>query len=76
MRACARCAAGFINAIGLFILIAFLGYGFVEVPRYLMNKANTEGQLRYLKFRVAVQSEASIFEPKYSGAYSLSAPQS
>ena len=49
---------GFINAIGLFILIAFLGYGFVEVPRYLMNKANTEGQLRYYKFRVAVQSEA------------------
>ena len=49
---------GFINAIGLFILIAFLGYGFVEVPRDLMNKANTEGQLRYFKFRVAVQSEA------------------
>lgn len=48
---------GFINAIGLFLLIAFLGYGFVEVPRDLLNKANTEGQLRYFKFRVAVQSE-------------------
>ena len=49
---------GFINAIGLFLLVAFLGYGFVEVPRDLFNKANTEGQLRYFKFRVAVQSEA------------------
>jgi hypothetical protein len=48
---------GFINAIGLFLLIAFLGYGFVEVPRDLFNKANTEGLLRYFKFRVAVQSE-------------------
>ena len=49
---------GLINAIGLFLLIAFLGYGFVEVPRHLLNKANTDGQLRYAKFRVAVHSEA------------------
>ena len=41
-----------INAIGLFILIAFLGYGLVEVPRQLWNKGNTEGQLRYMKFKV------------------------
>ena len=47
-----------INAVGLFILIAFLGYGLVEVPRMLWNKGNTEGQIRYLKFRVATQSEA------------------
>ena len=37
---------------------SFLSYGLVEVPRDLLNKANTEGQLRYVKFRVAVQSEA------------------
>jgi len=49
---------GIVNAIGLFLLIAFLGYGFVEVPRHLLNKANTDGQLRYAKFRVAIQSEA------------------
>eukprot|EP00966_Prymnesium_polylepis_P140436 3244029-Prymnesium_polylepis.1 len=49
---------GMINAIGLFILIAFLGYGLVEVPRMLWNKGNTDGQVRYLKFRVATQSEA------------------
>jgi len=49
---------GMMNTIGLFILIAFLGYGLVEVPRMLWNKGNTEGQVRYLKFRVATQSEA------------------
>ena len=38
---------GIFNAVGLFLLIAFLGYGFVEVPRHLLNMANTEGQLRY-----------------------------
>ena len=49
---------GMMNAIGLFILIAFLGYGLVEVPRQLWNKGNPEGQLRYTKFKVASQSEA------------------
>ena len=49
---------GIINMIGLFLLIAFLGYGFVEVPRHLLNMANTDGQLRYAKFRVALLSEA------------------
>ena len=49
---------GFVNTIGLFILIGFLGYGFVEVPRNLWNHGNIEGQSKYLKFRVAVQSEA------------------
>ena len=27
------------------------------VPRELWNKGDTEGQLRYLKFKVAVQSD-------------------
>ena len=49
---------GLINSVCLLFLICFIGYGFVEVPRHLMNKANTDGQLRYAKFRVAVQSEA------------------
>ena len=48
---------GVVNAVGLFILVAFLGYGLVEVPRELWNKGDTEGQLRYLKFKVAVQSD-------------------
>jgi hypothetical protein len=48
---------GLFNAIGLFILVAFLGYGLVEVPRRLWNRGDTAGQLRYLKFKVAVQSE-------------------
>jgi hypothetical protein len=46
-----------INIIGLFILVAFLGYGLVEVPRQLWNKGDVHGQLRYLQFKVAVQSE-------------------
>ena len=49
---------GLVNAIGLFILICFMSYGLVEVPRHLWNLGNTEGLLRYHKFRVAVQSEA------------------
>ena len=47
----ALCRA-FLNTIGLFILVAFLGYGLVEVPRNLWNKGDTLGQLRYLQFKV------------------------
>jgi len=49
---------GLMNAIGLFLLIAFMSYGLVEVPRHLWNLGNIDGLLRYYKFRVAVQSEA------------------
>ena len=48
---------GMVNAIGLFILIGFLGYGLVEVPRHLWNKGDSEGQMRYLQFKVALKSE-------------------
>ncbi|EOD36667.1 hypothetical protein EMIHUDRAFT_455026, partial [Emiliania huxleyi CCMP1516] len=48
---------GLFNAIGLFILVAFLGYGLVEVPRQLWHRADGIGQLRFLRFKVAVLSE-------------------
>lgn len=48
---------GLFNAIGLFILVAFLGYGLVEVPRRMWHRGDTAGQLRYLQFKVALQSE-------------------
>ena len=46
-----------VNTLGLIILVGFLGYGLVEVPRSLWNKGDVAGQLRYLQFKVAVQSE-------------------
>ena len=49
---------GMINAIGLFILVALLSYGLVEVPRHLWNKGNVMGLFRFHQFRVAVQSDA------------------
>jgi len=51
---------GLFNAIGLFILVAFLGYGLVEVPRRMWYRGDTAGQLRYLQFKVAVQSEVYL----------------
>jgi hypothetical protein len=49
---------GFFNAISLLILVALLSYGLVEVPRALWNRGNIEGRMRYVKFQVALQSEA------------------
>merc|ERR1719171_103528 len=46
-----------VNTLGLIILVGFLGYGLVEVPRSLWNKGDVAGQLRFLQFKVAVQSE-------------------
>jgi len=48
---------GLINVVGLFILVAFLSYGLVEVPRHLWNKGDIEGQLRFLQFKAALKSE-------------------
>ncbi|KAJ1633236.1 LMBR1-like membrane protein-domain-containing protein [Pavlovales sp. CCMP2436] len=47
------------NAFSLGLVILMLGYGLVEVPRYLWNKGDVEGQLRYLHFRVSEYHEAS-----------------
>ena len=46
-----------VNTLGLIILVGFLGYGLVEVPRSLWNKGDVAGQLRFLQFKVAGQSE-------------------
>jgi hypothetical protein len=40
------------NAFSLGLIVLLLGYGLVELPRYLWNKGDVEGQLRYLYFRV------------------------
>lgn len=49
---------GMVNAVGLFILIGFLGFGLVEVPRSLWNNANIEGRMKHIKFKICLQSEA------------------
>lgn len=45
------------NAFSLCVVVLMLGYGLVELPRYLWNKGDVEGQLRYLYFRVSEYQE-------------------
>eukprot|EP00761_Pharyngomonas_kirbyi_P013224 gb/GECH01013251.1/.p1 GENE.gb/GECH01013251.1/~~gb/GECH01013251.1/.p1 ORF type:complete len:610 (+),score=113.56 gb/GECH01013251.1/:1-1830(+) len=39
------------NTFGLSVLLFFLGYGLVELPRIMWNKANRERSLTHLEFR-------------------------
>jgi hypothetical protein len=49
-------AAG--NAWGLFLLIGFLGYGVVELPKLFWRKANRHLRLRYLQFEAVARRQA------------------
>ncbi|KAG8470134.1 hypothetical protein KFE25_008555 [Diacronema lutheri] len=55
LRAYCKAAA---NAFSLCLVVLMLGYGLVELPRYLWNKGDVEGQLRYLHFRASEYHDA------------------
>jgi hypothetical protein len=42
------------NAWGLLLIIIFLSYGVIEVPRVLWRKANLRRELKFMEFRTAV----------------------
>lgn len=56
LRAYCKAAA---NAFSLFVVVIMLGYGLVEVPRYLWNRGDIEGQLRHLLFKLGEYKKAS-----------------